>query len=72
MISCNRTTLIYIGVNPGVCVGFSDPEKGVHDTYSRKDDIRDEKRMENNNRAQVARRAIRFLRKVVLDKGKLS
>lgn len=66
----NGETLKSFGINPGGYVGFFNPEKGEHDTYSREEDTRARVRMEIKNKALTARRAIRYQRKRVFDKGK--
>ncbi|MDH4127877.1 MAG: hypothetical protein OEV44_03925 [Spirochaetota bacterium] len=56
----NGKTLKSFGVNPGGYVGFYDPSKKEHDTYSMKGDKRAEERMIIKTKAAGARRAIRY------------
>ncbi|NWF74332.1 MAG: hypothetical protein HXY51_15015 [Nitrospirae bacterium] len=55
-------TLRSFGVNPGGYVGFFDPEKGDHDTFSAKGDGVATRRMALKFRARSARRGIRYQR----------
>jgi hypothetical protein len=58
----NGKTLRSFGVNPGGYVGFYDPEKGEHDTFSRSGDHTAKERMKIKAQAALARRAIRYKR----------
>jgi hypothetical protein len=51
-------TLKSFGVNPGGYVGFFDPAKGEHETFSAYDKAR--KRREIKAEARTARRGIRY------------
>ena len=55
-------TLRSFGVNPGGYVGFFDPEKGDHDTFSAKGDGVAARRLALKSRAKSARRGIRYQR----------
>jgi hypothetical protein len=55
-------TLRSFGVNPGGYVGFFDPEKGDHDTFSIKGDGVAAKRLKLKSQAKGARRGIRYKR----------
>jgi hypothetical protein len=55
-------TLRSFGVNPGGYVGFFDPEKGDHDTFTAKGDSVAARRLKLKSRAKGARRAIRYQR----------
>lgn len=55
-------TLRSFGVNPGGYVGYFDPEKGDHDTFSVKGDGVAAKRLKLKSRAKGARRGIRYQR----------
>jgi hypothetical protein len=50
------------GVNPGGYVGFFDPEKGDHDTFTAKGDGVAARRLKWKSRAKGARRGIRYQR----------
>ncbi len=65
-------TLKSFGVNPGGYVGFFDPKKCDHDTFSIKGDTRADERMKIKGKALAARRAIRYKRKKVYAKNKSS
>ncbi len=56
----NGKTLRSFSVNPGGYVGFYDPEKKDHDTYTLEDDKVAKKRMQIKNRAQGTRRSTRY------------
>lgn len=56
----NGKTLRSFGVNPGGYVGFFDPVKGDHDTFSAKGDGVAARRLELKSRAKGARRGIRY------------
>ena len=58
----NGKTLRSFGVNPGGYVGFFDPVKGDHDTFSAKGDGVAARRLELKSRAKGARRGIRYQR----------
>lgn len=58
----NGKTLRSFGVNPGGYVGFFDPEKGDHDTFSAKGDGVAARRLELKSKAKGARRGIRYQR----------
>jgi hypothetical protein len=55
-------TLRSFGVNPGGYVGFFDPEKGDHDTFTAKGDGVAARRLKWKSRAKGARRGIRYQR----------
>lgn len=55
-------TLRSFGVNPGGYVGFFDPEKGDHDTFTAKGDGVADRRLKLKSRAKGARRGIRYQR----------
>jgi hypothetical protein len=55
-------TLRSFGVNPGGYVGFFDPEKGDHDTFTAKGDGVAARRLKLKSRAKGARRGIRYQR----------
>lgn len=55
-------TLPSFGVNPGGYVGFYDPQLNDHTTFSRKNDKVAAKRFRIKQRAEEARRAIRYQR----------
>jgi hypothetical protein len=55
-------TLLSFGINPGGYVGFYDPEKGDHDTFSMKGDGLAARRLELKLKAKGARRAVRYQR----------
>ncbi|HEV8286021.1 MAG TPA: hypothetical protein VGQ09_17050 [Chitinophagaceae bacterium] len=56
------SSLKSFGVNPGDYVGFFDPEKDDHDTYSKKGDATAKKRMQIKSKVKGTRRAIRYQR----------
>ena len=58
----NGKTLRSFGVNPGGYVGFFDPEKGGHDTFSAKGDAEAARRLKIKSRMEGARRGIRYQR----------
>ena len=58
----NGKTLRSFGVNPGGYIGFFDPVKGDHDTFSAKGDGVAARRLELKSRAKGARRGIRYQR----------
>jgi hypothetical protein len=55
----NGQTLKSFGINPGGYIGFYDPVKGDHDTFSMKGDMIADRRMEFKKLAKEARRAVR-------------
>lgn len=55
-------TLRSFGVNPGGYVGFFDPEKGDHETFSVKGDAVAARRLKLKSQAKGARRGIRYQR----------
>jgi hypothetical protein len=55
-------TLRSFGVNPGGYIGYFDPEKGDHDTFSMKGDGVAARRLKLKSRAKGARRWIRYQR----------
>jgi hypothetical protein len=55
-------TLRSFGVNPGGYVGFFDPEKGDHDTFTIKGDSVAARRLKLKSRTNGARRGIRYQR----------
>jgi len=55
-------TLRSFGVNPGGYVGFFDPEKGDHDTFTTKGDSVAARRLKLKSRMNGARRGIRYQR----------
>lgn len=55
-------TLRSFGVNPGGYVGFFDPEKGDHETFSTKGDGVAARRLKLKSQAKGARRGIRYQR----------
>ena len=55
-------TLRSFGVNPGGYIGYFDPEKGDHDTFSMKGDGVATRRLKLKSRAKGARRWIRYQR----------
>jgi len=55
-------TLCSFGVNPGGYVGYFDPEKGDHDTFSIKGDRVAARRLKFKSQAKGARRGIRYQR----------
>jgi len=57
-------TLRSFGVNPGGYVGFFDPEKGDHDTFTAKGDGVAARRLKLKSRAKGAQREIRYQRYV--------
>jgi len=57
-------TLRSFGVNPGGYVGFFDPEKGDHDTFTAKGDGVAAKRLAIKSKMKGARRGIRYQRYV--------
>ncbi len=58
----NGKALQSFGVNPGGYVGFFDPQKQDHDTYSKKNDAVSKKRMEIKRKVKGTRRSIRYQR----------
>jgi hypothetical protein len=60
----NDQTLKSFNVSPGGYVGFYDPKKGDMDTYVIRGDKEAERRLEIKQRAEGARRAIRYQRAV--------
>jgi len=55
-------TLRSFGVNPGGYVGFFDPQKGDHDTFSLKNDGLAARRLEIKSKAKGTRRSVRYQR----------
>ena len=55
-------TLQSFGVSPGGYLGFFDPEKGDMDTYTLRGDKEAQRRLELKQKAEGARRAIRYQR----------
>lgn len=53
-------TLKSFGVNPGGYIGFYDPKRKKHGTFSRDRDERAKERMEIKGKAALARRAMRY------------
>ena len=60
--SHNGRTLKSFGVNPGGYVGFFDPQKGDHDTFSMKGDGLAARRLELKMKAKGTRRSVRYQR----------
>jgi hypothetical protein len=60
--SYNGKTLKSFGVNPGGYVGFFDPQKGDHDTFSLQNDGLAARRLALKIKAKGARRSIRYQR----------
>jgi len=58
----NGKPLRSFGVNPGGYVGFFDPEKGDHETFSVKGDAVAARRLKLKSQAKGARRGIRYQR----------
>jgi len=57
-------------VNPGGYVGYFDPKKGDHDTFSVKGDSVAARRLKLKSQAKGARRGIRYQRYATQSKGK--
>lgn len=62
--SYNGKTLRSFGVNPGGYVGFFDPDKGDHDTFTAKGDVVAAKRLTIKSKMKGARRGVRYQRYV--------
>jgi hypothetical protein len=60
--SHNGKTLKSFGVNPGGYVGFFDPQKDKHDTFSMKGDGLAARRLELKSKARGTRRSVRYQR----------
>jgi hypothetical protein len=58
----NGKPLRSFGVNPGGYIGFFDPEKGDHETFSAKGDAVAARRLKLKSQAKGARRGIRYQR----------
>lgn len=58
--SHNKKTLRSFGVNPGGYVGFFDPQKADHDTFSMKGDGLAARRLVLKSKAKGARRSVRY------------
>jgi hypothetical protein len=63
-------TLRSFGVNPGGYVGYFDPEKGDHDTFSIKGDRVAARRLKLKSQAKGARRGIRYQRYAAQSSGR--
>lgn len=57
-------------MNPGGYVGYFDPKKGDHDTFSVKGDSVAARRLKLKSQAKGARRGIRYQRYATQSKGK--
>jgi len=67
-----KKTLKSFSVNPAGYVGFFDPQKKDHETYTQKGDVKAQKRMKIKARVKGTRRAIRYQRHVTKQNVKLA